>query len=96
MKVLTGVALAGLLVSPAAAEEFYVVQERVSQACRIAQTPPSTAALRLVDGGKVYFHRSQAERALQSLSKCQAVETGASKRQTAETHSDGQKRIRMR
>jgi hypothetical protein len=53
--------------SAAGADEFYIVQDTSTKQCAIADSPPTTTTLRLLDNGKFYSDRNEAERAMASL-----------------------------
>jgi hypothetical protein len=54
----------------AAAEEYYIAQDISTKQCIIVESPPATTELVLLENGQVFFERSEAERALTSLSLC--------------------------
>src|SRR5262245_24200225 len=53
--------------SASVADEFYIVQDTSTKQCAIVDSPPTTTTLRLLDNGKLYSDRNEAERTLASL-----------------------------
>ena len=53
--------------SATGADEYYIVQDTSTKQCAIADSPPTTTTLRLLDNGKLYSDRNEAERVMASL-----------------------------
>ena len=49
--------------SALAADEYYIVQDASTKQCAIVDSPPTTTKLVLLDNGKLYVDRNEAERA---------------------------------
>jgi hypothetical protein len=63
--------VAGALLSvgsvTAAGDEYYLVRDLSTKQCSIIESPPTTTELALIENGRVYFERSEAERALATV-----------------------------
>jgi hypothetical protein len=59
--------LVGCRLSESVADEYYIVQDTSTNQCAIVDSPPTTTTLRLLDNGKLYSDRNEAERAMASL-----------------------------
>jgi hypothetical protein len=68
----------------AAADEYYVAQDISTKQCTIVESPPATMELVLLDNGKVFFDRNEAERVLASLSLCTSRTASAVNPQTTQ------------
>jgi hypothetical protein len=55
-----------------AAEEYYVVRDVSTKKCEIVETPPTSNGLVLVENGKVYFTREEADQVRVSGSECRS------------------------
>jgi hypothetical protein len=53
--------------SALAADEYYIVRDASTKQCAIVDSPPTMTKLVLLDNGKVYSDRSEAERVMASL-----------------------------
>jgi hypothetical protein len=53
--------------SASLADEYYIVQDTSTKHCAIVDSPPTTTTLRLLDNGKLYSDRNEAERAMAAL-----------------------------
>ncbi len=72
------VALTSGHLAPAAADEFYVVQDISTKQCTIVESPPTTTDVVLVEKGNVYFNRDEADRVVASHTLCAAPSSTAS------------------
>jgi len=75
----------GLLVSSAplaaaAADEYYIVQDVSTKQCTIVERPPTTTELVLIENGRIFFERDEAEHVIISVTSCasRAASAGAS------------------
>lgn len=66
MKYAIGAALTLALVTPAAAQEFYVVQNPSTKQCTVVEEKPTDTSV-VVMGDKVYTSRSEAESAVRTV-----------------------------
>jgi hypothetical protein len=53
--------------SALAADEYYIVQDVSTKQCAVVDSPPTTTKLVLLDSGKLYVDRNEAERVMASL-----------------------------
>ncbi|HEX2215813.1 MAG TPA: hypothetical protein VHG27_03835 [Xanthobacteraceae bacterium] len=68
MKYIAGTILALALVSPAAAAEFWIVQDMSTKRCTIVEQRPTTStSVTVMGGGKVYTSRTEAESAVKEV-----------------------------
>jgi hypothetical protein len=73
---LVSVTLAAL-VSPAAATEFYIVQDTATKRCRIEQQKPTSITMVVVVEDKIFTTRVDAENSMRSVEACKTGETDA-------------------
>jgi len=66
-----GIALAGSLVAPAMAAEFYIVQDTATKKCTIVSQKPTTSTTVVVGDGKVYTSQTEAEAAVKTVKVCE-------------------------
>jgi hypothetical protein len=68
MKYLVGTALAVLLVTPAAAQEFWIVQDTATKRCTVVeQRPSTTTTTRVMGDGRTYKTLVEAEGAVKEV-----------------------------
>ena len=65
-----GVLLSSVPLMTAAADEYYIAQEVSTKRCMIVESPPATTELVLVENGKIFFDRDEAQRVVASLPLC--------------------------
>jgi hypothetical protein len=71
MKALIGAMLVAALITPAAADEFYVVRDSTTKKCMIVDKKPATSTTTVVsEGGKVYTTKTEAESAMKTVKVC--------------------------
>lgn len=70
MKKLIGAALIVAFATLALAAEFYVVQDVKTKKCTIVDKKPITTETTIVDDGKVYTTRAEAETGMKSVKVC--------------------------
>jgi sporulation protein YlmC with PRC-barrel domain len=61
------------LAGPVVAAEFYVVQDVSTKNCTIVETKPSSATMTILDNGKIYMSRAEAEAAMKAATLCAAA-----------------------
>ncbi len=64
----------------AAFDEYYIAQDVSTKHCTIVESPPTTTDLVLVENGRIFFDRDEAEHVAASLTACgsRATSAGAS------------------
>ena len=76
MKYVLGTALTLALITPALAQEFYIVQEPSTKRCTVVAEKPTSSSMIVMGNGKVYTSRSAAETAVKEV--CTTSTTGSS------------------
>jgi hypothetical protein len=76
MKLVPAVAAVALLVTPALAAEFYIVQDTSTKRCQIVEQRPTASTTVVVGDGKVFTSRSEAETGMRSVEVCSSGTTG--------------------
>jgi hypothetical protein len=67
MKYILGTAVALALVTPALADEFYVVQNPTTRHCTVVEQRPTDSKTIIMGNGHVYTTRSEAESAVKTV-----------------------------
>jgi hypothetical protein len=73
-------ALALLLISwtaTAAAGEYYIAQDARTRQCTIVESPPTTTEVVLLESGRVFVNRDEAQKVAGSLSSCSSKAASA-------------------
>ena len=70
MKAVIGALLLTAFVTPALADEFYVVQDVKTKKCTIVDQKPTTQTTVVVGDGAVFKTRTEAETSLKSVKVC--------------------------
>jgi hypothetical protein len=83
--------VAGVLLSmgsvTAAGDEHYLVRDLCKQ-CFIVESPPTTTELALIENGRLYFERSEAERALAAACTAATLATASRDRKAPLIRAD--------
>lgn len=67
MKYVLAAALAVAFVTPALAEDFYIVQNPTTRKCTVVEQRPTDTKTIVMNNGHVYTSRSQAESAVKTV-----------------------------
>lgn len=67
MKYVLAAALALTFVTPALAEDFYIVQDPTTKKCTVVEQRPTDTKMIVMNNGHVYTSRSQAESAVKTV-----------------------------
>jgi hypothetical protein len=69
-RMIIGSILLAAIATPAAAAEFYIVQDSGTKRCTIVDKKPTTTTTVVVGDGKVYTTRTEAETAMKTVKVC--------------------------
>jgi hypothetical protein len=72
-KLIGGAVLLAAFVAPAAAAEFYVVQDTGTKRCTITEQRPTVSTSVVVGDGKVFTTRNEAENAMKTVKVCESA-----------------------
>jgi len=67
MKYVLGTALALALVTPALADQFYIVENPSTKKCTVVEQKPADTSVVVMGNGRVYTTRSAAESAVKTI-----------------------------
>ena len=83
----------GFLIASAAgagAGEYYIVQDSATKQCTIVDSPPATTQFVLIDNGRVFAAREDAQRTAASLTLCSSRTPSADARPTGQDNKTTQ------
>jgi hypothetical protein len=72
MTLLVAAAAFAALATPALAAEFYIVQDTATKHCTIVEQKPTTQTTVVVDGGRTFTTRQEAEGAMKTVKVCES------------------------
>ena len=72
MKLLIAVAGLAAFATPSLAAEFYIVQDSTTKRCTIVEQRPTSQTTVVVEGGRTYTTRQEAEGAMKTVKVCES------------------------
>jgi hypothetical protein len=72
MKLLVAAAAFVALATPALAAEFYIVQDTGTKRCTIVEQRPTSQTTVVVEGGRTFTTRQEAEGAMKTVKVCES------------------------
>ena len=72
MKLLVAAAGFAALATPSLAAEFYIVQDSTTKRCTIVEQRPTSQTTVVVEGGRTYKTRQEAEDAMKTVKVCES------------------------
>jgi uncharacterized membrane protein len=72
MKLLVAAAGFAALATPALAAEFYIVQDTTTKRCTIVEQKPTSQTTVVVDNGRTFTTRQEAEGAMKTVKVCES------------------------